>query len=352
MEDEEEWLELDETAEEIPDPGEMPVELPVHSRHSEMRLVSFVAQQLPNFSRKTVFRLLELGKVRVNGTPAVEDLVLQSGNVVTLRVRSRDTDPTRSPVSLDILHETPEFIVLNKPAGEVVVPERESDFCPLLEALRRHFEDAGESEAAPRIVHRLDRDTTGVLIVAKTLDAQRWLTSQFQEQQVEKKYLAVVEGEVQGEADRIELKIRPESKRSTKMITSATGGRDSVTRYQVAERFRSYTLLEVFPETGRTHQVRVHLAAIGYPLAADPMYGTQGELLLSQLKRGYRPAKDRPEPPVIARCSLHAASIRFRPSEGAATVQFEAPIPKDLDYLLRCLRKYRSVGRGGRDRVG
>jgi 23S rRNA-/tRNA-specific pseudouridylate synthase len=180
-----------------------------------------------------------------------------------------------------------------------------------------------------------------VLIVAKSLDAQKWLTLQFMENQVEKHYLALVEGEVQEETGNVDLRIKPASRRSTRMKATETAGRESWTEYRAVERFRGYTLLDVRPKTGRTHQVRVHLSAIGHPLAIDDMYGRKTELYLSDLKRNYHPPKDRPEPPIMDRLTLHADSVRFRPGPDAEHLQIDAPLPKDFGHLLRCLRKYR-----------
>ena len=338
------WTQLDaETGEGISDSGEVTLELGVTPRFDGLRLAHFVSRRLPNVPKKTAFRLIRAGKVCINGQQMEEDQVVKNGTWVTVTLRPGQSDPMEIPLRLEILHETPEFIVLNKPAGEVVVAERSQSSCALLYSLAQHFRLTSGEEIRPRVVHRLDRDTSGVLVIAKTLDCQRWLSGQFQEQKIKKTYLALVAGEVLGDTGSIDYKIRPASRRSTRMKASTKIGRDSLTHFTVIERFRGFTLLEVKPETGRTHQIRVHLSTIGHPLAVDPMYGVESELMLSSLKRKYRPAKGRPESPLIDRLTLHAASIEFQAEPEAGSLKFETEEPKDFVHLLRALRKYRKV---------
>ncbi|MBI2190579.1 MAG: RluA family pseudouridine synthase [Planctomycetes bacterium] len=323
----------------VPEETSFDFAVPGHLDH--LRLPQVLAQQFPQLSPNTIFRLIGAGKVWVNQELAQADLVVRRGMQVTILLREGKREPAEARPDVKVLYENAALILIDKPAGMVVVPERHQRSCPLMESLGRRFEEAGEAQARPRIVHRLDRDTSGVLLVAKTLESQRWLTSQFMDQVVEKRYLAVVEGEVAEETGSIDLCIGPVGHRSTEMRASPLSGRKSRTDFRVSERFRGYTLLEVLPRTGRTHQVRVHLAAIGHALAVDPLYGPRSEIFLSSLKRGYRASGEASERPVIDRTTLHAASIGFRPDESSEPMRIEAPPPRDFQYLLRVLRKYR-----------
>lgn len=283
-------------------------QLGVPSRLEGLRLSEFLLRHVPSMNRPTVFRLIKSGKVSVNDHPVTEDSSVRAGQQVSFQLRQGKHDPVQPKIDFDVLHEDDRYVVINKPAGEVVTPGRDDDNSSVMLALRKYFVDAGNDEAKPRIVHRLDRDTTGAVIVAKTLEAQRWLTEQFKERHVDKKYLAVVDGEVYEEEGEVDLKIRPAGRRSTKMRVHSMVGREALTLYRVLEKYRGYTLLEVIPKTGRTHQIRLHLSAIGYPLLIDPMYGAGAEIFLSSIKRKYRAAKGRPEQPIMARLTLHAAS--------------------------------------------
>jgi len=327
--------------------NEGPVELSVPPRFAGLRLTRFLERHFPRLGRTTAFKLIRLGKVQVNGQPVEEDRALEAGEWITVVLRESKTDPLGISIPLEILHEDPNLLVINKPAGEGVVHERGERRCRLLTAVAEHFRESGADDAEPRVVHRLDRDTSGVLIIAKNRETQKWITQQFMENSVEKRYLALVEGEIYEDTGSVDLKIRPASRRSTRMRTSETVGRDALTDYRIIELFRGYTLLEALPRTGRTHQIRVHLSAIGHPLAIDTMYGTSQEMYLSDLKRNYRRPKDRPEPPIMDRLTLHAESIRFRPTPDEEPTQIEAPVPDDLSHLLRCLRRHRKASRGG-----
>ena len=178
--------------------------------------------------------------------------------------------------------------------------------------------DGGGEEAAPlelrlRAVHRLDKNTTGALVVAKHLEAERALRGAFEEDRVHKTYLALVEGEHplgDGEEEEIDLALGPDEKRSGRMVVDPAG-KPARTRIAVEQRFRGFTWLVCRPLTGRTHQIRVHLSATGFPLAVDPVYGRRNELLLSNVKAGYRAKRGRPERPLISRLTLHAAAIEL-----------------------------------------
>ena len=298
--------------------------------------------------------LIREGRVLVDGVGAKTSKRLRAGQVLMVEV-DEDELPRR-PVAphfqLDIIHEDADLLVVNKPAGIAVEPERWAHDLPSLAgallalAEERQAADAtGKTALRFRLAHRIDKDTSGCVLVAKDLDAERNLRMAFQERGVFKQYLALVEGEHPLEDDEEELidaPIGPDPRKSGRMVASG-GGKSSRTRIKVAERFRGFTLLECFPETGRTHQIRVHLAQAGFPLAVDLLYGRRDVLNLSEIKSGYRSKPGRPERPLMPRLTLHAQVLGVPDPEGGEgeRVRVEAPLPKDFSTTLKQLRKVR-----------
>ena len=248
---------------------------------------------------------------------------------------------------VDVLYEDDHCLVVDKPAALSVEPDRwdASQAC-LIGSLDALIERC-DNPFRPRLIHRLDRDTSGVVLVAKTIDAERELRAAFDEDRVEKEYVAIVEGEYapgdDGEFDLIDRPIAPDGRRSGRMAVTESGGKQARTEVRLERCFRGYSLVECRPRTGRTQQIRVHLAEIGFPLAVDPMYGRRSALYLSEIKSGYRPKPGRPEPTLLARLSLHARRLRF-PRVGAPNdphLTVESAIPRDLERALKQLAKVR-----------
>lgn len=227
-----------------------------------------------------------------------------------------------------ILYEDAELVAVNKPAGLLAVPDRyDKQKTNLFDRLQ-----AARPGAYLANVHRLDRHTSGVMLFAKTSDAYQRLTAAFRDRQVRKLYLAVCAGHPDNQV--IDLPIGARLDRPGYARIDQRQGKAARTVIRVAEVFRGHSLLEVTIETGRQHQIRVHLQAIGHPLVGDPDYGG-APLLLSQLKRGYKPKADEPERPLLARPALHAASLTLSHPAIAIT----APLPHDLTVALKYLRK-------------
>ncbi len=244
----------------------------------------------------------------------------------------------------DILYEDGRLAAIAKPAGLATIPGRgETD--SVFEQLARllNLPHAGSADPRLRVVHRLDKDTSGVLLFAKDIDAQRHLSHQFQNNTTEKEYLALATGEAPFDEGEIDAPIGPHPTARERMMVTRHG-RPAVTRWKILERFRGLWLLRVFPKTGKTHQIRVHLRYADMPLAIDPVYnpiaaGQRPGLMLSDFKRGYRAKSDRPEQPLIARLTLHAEILRVE-APGGDKLELTCPLPKDFRTALNALRKY------------
>jgi RluA family pseudouridine synthase len=241
----------------------------------------------------------------------------------------------KTPPEIAILHQDEHILVVGKPAGVLVIPDRAGRGGILL-TLRQKLELTGEQEL--RLVHRIDRNTTGVLLIARHIDAQRYLVEQFQKRKVTKKYFALVAGQPAAEVGIIDQRIAPSGQASRFRIDPM--GKRAITRWRVSQRFGQFCLLLCRPVTGRTHQIRVHLQSIGLPLAVDPTYGGAEALYLSQFKPHYKPSSRKPESPLIDRLTLHAHSLRFKHPATQEEIEVEAPLPADFARALKQLQKY------------
>ena len=241
--------------------------------------------------------------------------------------------------TLDILYEDENLLAVCKPSGLLVTPDRWNPSIPTIQDMLREYlrRDLG-GHPNVRVVHRLDKDTSGVTIVAKNIKAQRFLSQQFEKGEVSKTYYAIARGIIQKEDGIINFPLMESAKKpGTMMIHNK--GKQSISLYKVLERFKNSTFIEVNPLTGRTHQVRVHLLGIGHPLLFDPLYGDTNPLYLSDLKKDYK-SKEQKEKPFLNRLSLHAFRLSIREPEGEKTLVLEAPLPDDLSRTLRYFRKY------------
>ncbi|HFB99619.1 MAG TPA: RluA family pseudouridine synthase [Phaeodactylibacter sp.] len=233
-----------------------------------------------------------------------------------------------------IIFEDDDLVILNKPANFLTIPDRFIAEKPsLVSFLKNKMEEVF-------IVHRLDKETSGVIIFAKNKAAHRSMSMQFEQRTVDKIYLALVEGNLHKEEGEIKNAIATNMRDSGKMII-AKRGKPSLTLYKVIERFKNYTLVEANIKTGRTHQVRVHFQSIGYPLAVDRLYGRKEAFFLSEIKlKKFRRGKDFEERPLMSRTSLHAKKITFTHPSSLQRMTFEVELPKDFKAVLNQLRKW------------
>lgn len=225
------------------------------------------------------------------------------------------------------------LLAINKPAGLPTLPDGYDPHAP-------HVKSALEGHFGPLwIVHRLDRDTSGVLALARTPTIHRNLSLQFENRTVAKIYHALVSGSPPWEERRVTLPLRPDADRQHRTLVDARQGKPAITNLRVLARLGSYTLVEAQPETGRAHQIRVHLASLGLAVVADGLYGSGAGVYLSHIKPRYKPSKTQ-EAPLLGRLGLHACSLSIRHPDTDQPLGLEAPYPKDLETTLRNLRKF------------
>ena len=245
---------------------------------------------------------------------------------------------------LDVLWESDDAVALNKPAGLATIPGRaEADDVVARIARQLGLPCEGSTDPRIRVVHRLDKDTSGVILFAKNIEAQRHFSRQFRENQTQKEYLALIGGRPETEEGEIDAPLGISPKSKLRMAVLTHGGRPARTLWKIEKKFRLFTLLRVFPKTGKTHQIRVHLKHIGFPLAIDPLYnparpGKPTGLFLSLFKRNYR-SDGSEERPLIDRLTLHAEKLTFQERDGSMRTVI-APLPKDFRAILNQLQKY------------
>jgi len=246
-------------------------------------------------------------------------------------------------VALRVLYVDDVLAVVSKPPNVLVIPGRiPTEFPTLKESAEKALADL-EQERRGRlfVVHRIDQGTSGVVVFARTAEAHADLCRQFADRLVNKQYYALVEGEVIDDRGCIDLPIRQDPRDFRHSIPDTRRGREAITEYEVAERFSGYTWVRVFPKTGRTHQIRVHLASIGHPVVADEVYGSDRGIYLSDMKRNYKRKPGQEELPLIGRLAMHAQQIEFAHPETGSAMRIRATIPRDIKATLRNLRKFR-----------
>lgn len=300
----------------------------------------FLANQLLQFSAATIKKMLYHHRVKIADTTVKATYELKVGDVIEIKLAPETADqyPTSAP-QLPILFENSDFLVADKPAGMPVVAERWNQLNLFKQAILQHLQNTNQTSCEPNLVHRIDKEASGLVILSKNIEMERYLNKLFEQHTITKEYLAIVAG-VPPEQGRIELRLKPASRHENRMLINENG-KIAITNYKTIERFRDFALLHVNIETGRTHQIRVHLASQGYPLAVDSLYGYRACIKLSDLKPHYR--KKGEEKALISRLTLHAWKLSFELPDHQK-FQIEAPIPEDMQIILKMLRKYRPAG--------
>ncbi len=307
----------------------------VTERESGRRLDQFLSGSHLNLSRSQAKNLIEKHLIFLNQKPTKPSAHVKTGDGVSGSLPGPEPVALRpEPLPLAILYEDSSIIVIDKPPGMVVHPAYGNPSGTLVNALLYHCKDLSGINGVlrPGIVHRLDKDTSGVMVVAKEDGAFHHLAKQFKNRTVEKVYLAIVYGRFSQEEGLIDSAIGRHPGLRKRMSTRARRGRVAITRWKKAEEFDHCTLLEIFPRTGRTHQIRVHLSSIGHPLLGDPLYGRRGRpgtihdsTLRECVKR-------------LSRQALHAHRLKFDHPRTGERVEFVSPIPQDMNEVLKWLR--------------
>jgi len=254
-----------------------------------IRLDKYLTQALPQFSRSYLQKLIEQGYILVNEQRTKARQRLNEIDRITIELPPLSTYPLAEPIPLAIIYEDRDILVIDKPAGLTVHPAPGHSSHTLVNALLAHCPQLSKSNdlTRPGIVHRLDKDTSGLMVIAKSDFARQYLVNQFKTHAVTKGYLALVRGKLSPEQGIIEAPIGRDPYNRQRMAVVATG-KEASTQYQVRKYLSNYTLLDVIPRTGRTHQIRVHLSAIGYPVVGDPIYGTKSAYINRQFIHAYR----------------------------------------------------------------
>jgi 23S rRNA pseudouridine1911/1915/1917 synthase len=334
--------------------SDFPITIAVPAEVAGQRLDLFLTAQLPDISRARVQQLIAEGKTLVNGAEAKPSLKLKGGESVTIR-----GDPEPPPlraiaenIPLDVIYEDADLAVVNKPAGMMVhagagATDDARNRGTLVNALLHRFAQLSGvgGDSRPGIVHRLDKETSGLIVIARNDAAHRNLAKQFSARAVKKRYIALVHGWPERSRGTINAPISRDAIRRTRMTTRGSAGRSAVTHYGVRERIESpygkFALLDVHIETGRTHQIRVHMASIGHPVVGDTLYGAPGELRPAKATHRVGKAKlseGQPAALRLGRNFLHAAAIEFTHPRTGKPLAFAAPLPELLTSYLEKLR--------------
>jgi len=312
-----------------------PILISVAAEDAGKRLDQFLAIVFDRVSRARVQEMIAAGKILVNDSPAKASLKLRGGERISVlgEAKRASLKAVAEEIPLDIVYEDDDLAVINKPAGMMVhagagATDDARNRGTLVNALLHHLGSLSGvgGELRPGIVHRLDKETSGLIVVAKNDAAHRKLSAQFAAREVKKKYVALVHGWVKKDSGTLAESISRDRVRRTRMTTRVEGGRAAVTHYRVVRRldtkFGKFTLLDVKIDTGRTHQIRVHVAGMGHPVVGDTMYGAPTR------------ARGKSAVIVLRRNFLHAAELEFRHPRTAETVAFKSELPVELREFL------------------
>jgi 23S rRNA pseudouridine1911/1915/1917 synthase len=324
--------------------GDSPVrQLVVPDSAHAMRLDLFLTQVTDGYSREQIRRAVQEDHAEVDGVVKRPSFRLKSGQEIRFRIPPRaDDGPIPEAIPLDILYEDEGMVVVNKPAGMVVHPARGNWTGTLTSALAYHFQSLSDvgGPTRPGIVHRLDRDTSGVIVVAKTNAVHIHLADQWAARTVRKTYLAIAAGRLDHDRDLIDAPIgrHPYQREKMAIRESHITSKPARTTYEVLERFARFTFVRVSPETGRTHQIRVHLEHVGCPVLCDRLYGGRSAITAAHLQSSAAGGVPQQGAIILDRQALHAARLELDHPQSGKPMVFEAPLPPDMRDVLQRLR--------------
>jgi 23S rRNA pseudouridine1911/1915/1917 synthase len=290
------------------------------------RLDAFLVRQMPDWSRSQIQRLIHEGLVTLGSAPAKKSgEEISAGTQITVCAKHDELRATPEDLPLAIIYEDSDILVVNKAAGMVVHVGAGIKSGTLVNALLGHIRLLSSlgGDLRPGIVHRLDKMTSGLVVVAKNDAAHRRLSEQFKSREVHKTYTALVHGRIAADSGEISKPVGRDPRRRTRMKAGGIAPREALTQYRVLRRIGSFTLVEAMPQTGRTHQIRVHLASLGHPVVGDTTYGAPSRLRLGES-----------EEPTLPRTFLHAAKLAFAHPLTGAPLHLEAPLPEELVTFL------------------
>lgn len=323
----------------------------VSPEHSGKRIDIFLAGELSQFSRATIRRAIDASLILVDGVPCKASQKLREGEEVVVRsIDAPREGPKPQAIPLSILHEDESLIVIDKPAGMIVHPAKGHWEGTLASALAFHFSELSQfgGPTRPGIVHRLDRDTSGVLVVAKNDQVHEALAAQFKDRTTEKEYLAIVAGVPDRDQDIISEPIgdHPVHREKKAIRRDHPSAREATTVYEVLERFDGFAAVKAFPKTGRTHQIRIHLAHAGFPVLCDRLYGGRARISETELiPKGHigegMGGESSEIPWLLRRHALHARRLTIDHPKSRQRLTFEAPVPQDMEATIAALRKWR-----------
>ncbi len=309
-------------------------EMTVTDKHVGKRLDIFIAHYEPRISRTRIQGLIKDGLALVNGAAEKPGYKVKSGDMVSLDLpEKKPFEVLPEPIPLNVIYEDGHIIVLNKPPGLVVHPAPGNYTGTLVNALLHHYGGLpssgpglrGSEKERAGIVHRLDKDTSGVIIVARTQEALRSLSAQFKGRTVKKRYIALVSGVIKKGSGTIETGLGRHVKERKKISVHTNKPREAVTAFKVKERLKNATLIEVEIKTGRTHQIRVHMAHFGHPVLGDRVYGGGKAMMIANIE--------------LVRQMLHAESLSILHPDTGHPMTFSAPPPQDMEAVIERLRK-------------
>jgi len=318
------------------------IELTAGRKVEGMRVDAYLASLFTEYSRSVIQKVIEAGGVQVNGRLAKSSYKVRHDDHVRVEFPPPTHDlPEAEDIPLEVLYEDEYLALINKPADMVVHPAKGHWSGTLVNAILHRFDELSTVNGEQRsgIVHRLDRDTSGVILIAKEEQTHRDLSMQFELRKIFKEYRALVNGVLDRDSDYIEGRItrHPHDRVKMTITDDEEEGRDACTYYEVIERFRGYSYVRCHPRTGRTHQLRVHLASLGCPILADKVYSSRDSLRASDL------APDAPDEMLLSRQALHAYRLRFQHPRTGKIIEAEAPLPDEFQKALEALRKYRCL---------